>query len=207
MTLIGTENGSSRYAVYLVPPYQVAQPIAEIHQMLRKQFGFVAADRFQIHTTLKGFFKKVEGAMEPMTERLGAVFSDVEPFPVHFSGFRITDIGMGFDVSRIGEQPNPALMALRTQIVDAVRPFIAPDCDFIEVELGTPFAAHITLAFRDIPLTIYDDVLAYLEKAPLPTKPFTAQTFHLLQFFSADWTGAWWETITWKLLKSWYISN
>ncbi|MCP4419804.1 MAG: 2'-5' RNA ligase family protein [Chloroflexi bacterium] len=206
MIVTGAENNSSRYAVYLIPPYSVAQPVAEIHQMLRKQFGLVAADKFQIHATLKGFFKKVEEPLEPMTERLDRIFSDLEPFPVHFNGFRI-DIGIGLNVSRIGEEPNPAMVALRTQIVDAIRPFIAPDCDFVKEDLGSPFAAHVTLAFRDIPLTLYDDVFAYLEQAPLPIQPFTAQTFHLLQFFSQDWTGAWWETLTWQLLKSWHIAG
>ena len=46
-----------RYAVYLIPPYDVARRVTEVHTILRKQFGFTAADKFQIHATLKGFFK------------------------------------------------------------------------------------------------------------------------------------------------------
>ncbi|MCP5097839.1 MAG: 2'-5' RNA ligase family protein [Chloroflexi bacterium] len=205
--MIETESNSPRYAVYLIPPYEVAQSVTEIHQILRKQFGLVAADQFQIHATLKGFFKKVDGTLTPLVENLDPIFANLQPFTVHFNGFRVDDIGIGLNVSRINDQPNSDMVALRTQVVNAVRPFIDPDCDFVEEDLGNPFAAHITLAFRDIPLTIYDDVFAYLEKAPLPTKPFTAQTFHLLQFFSNTWTGTWWETLTWRLLKSWHIGN
>lgn len=197
----------SRFAIYLIPPYSVSCPVAEVHQMLRKQFGFVAADQFQVHATLKGFFKKIEGPVDPVTAHLDAIFSNLAPFPVHFNGFRIDDVGIGLNVVQIGDVPNPAMMALRTQIVDVIRPFIAPDCDFVKEDLDSPFAAHITLAFRDIPLSLYDDVLAYLENAPLPTQPFTAKTFHFLQFFSNDWAGAWWETLTWRLLKSWHIAD
>ncbi len=81
-------NADYRFAVYLIPPYQIAQPIAEVHQMLHKQFGFVAAGRFQVHATLKGFFKKGDGSLCELTERLDAIFAEKRPFPVHFNGFR-----------------------------------------------------------------------------------------------------------------------
>ncbi len=41
-----------------------------------------------------------------------------------------------------------------------------------EEDLSNPFWAHITLAFRDIPPSMYDEVLDYLREAPLPTEPF-----------------------------------
>lgn len=56
----------SRFALYLVPPYPVARDVAEIHAMLRKQFGLVVADNFQVHCTIKGFFKMVDGPWEPL---------------------------------------------------------------------------------------------------------------------------------------------
>ncbi|MBC8264836.1 MAG: hypothetical protein H8E47_12005 [Anaerolineales bacterium] len=46
--MVVTEHANSRFAVYLIPPYKVARAVAEIHQMLRKQFGFIAADQFQV---------------------------------------------------------------------------------------------------------------------------------------------------------------
>lgn len=194
-----------RYAVYLIPPYRVAQPVVEIHHMLRKQFGFVAADRFQAHVTLKGFFKKRPGSPEALAAKLDGVFAGRKPFPVHINGYRIDDIGMGLNVTEIDGAPNEALATVRAEIVDVVRPAIAPDCDFVAADLGSPFEGHMTLAFRDIPVALQPDVLAYLADAPMPSSPFVAQTFHYLVFHSQDWTGPWWETLTWRLLKSWHL--
>ena len=200
-----TEPSKSRFAVYLIPPYEVARAVAEIHQMLRKQFGFIAADQFQVHATIKGFFKKTPGPLEPLVERLDAAFAVERSFTVHFNGIGSTSIGMGLDISRIGEELNPEMMALRERVVDAVRPFIAPDCDFVEEDLGQPFWAHITLAFRDIAPSMQDEVLDYLREAPLPAEPFIADTFQFLEFFSQDWEGNWEQTLTWRLLKSWQV--
>jgi 2'-5' RNA ligase len=203
LSVIGPSD--CRFAVYLIPPYKVARAVAEIHRMLRKQFGFIAADQFQVHATIKGFFKKTPGPLEPLVERLDAAFAVQRPFPVHFSGVGRTSIGMGLDISHIGRELNPEMMALRERVVDAVRPFIAPDCDFVEEDLGQPFWVHITLAFRDIPVTMQDEVLDYLREAPLPTEPFVADTFHFLEFFSQNWERDWEQTLTWRLLKSWRV--
>ncbi len=200
-----TTQTDARFAVYLIPPYKIARDVAEIHHMLRKQFGFIEADQFQVHATLKGFFKKVDGPLAPLTERLDAIFADQAPFPVHFSGYRIDKGGIGLDIDHQDEQTNQPLMALRERVVEATRPFIAPDCEFVASDLGRPFQAHITLAFYDIPQTLYDDVLAYLQDAPLPTDPFIADTFHFLSFFSPDWSANWGPTLTWRLLKSWRL--
>lgn len=205
--MTATEHANSRFAVYLIPPYEVARAVTEVHRMLRKQFGFIAADQFQVHATIKGFFKKTPGPLEPLVERLDGVFAARRPFTVEFSGFRRDSVGIGLNVSRLGGELNPEMMALREQVVDAVRPFIAPDCDFVREDLGYPFRAHITLAFRDIPPSMQDDVLAYLRGAPLPGEPFTADTFHFLEFFSQNWQGDWEQTLTWRLLKSWRITN
>ena len=177
-------NQSSRFALYLIPPYGVSQLVMEIHQMLRKQFGLAAADRFQVHATVKGFFKKVEGPVEPLVDQLGAIFAEQRPFPIHFSGYRNDEIGIGLNVPLVDGKPNEELYAFRERVVSAVRPFIAQDCDFVASDLGNPYEAHVTLALRDIPLNLYDDVLAYLADAPLPSAPYVARDFHFLQFFS-----------------------
>ncbi len=199
------ENDNFRFAVYLIPPYSIAQKVANVHSVLRKQFGFIAAGQFQVHATIKGFFKKIEGDIQPMVERLDDVFAHQSPIPVQFNGYRIDKVGIGLNITRRDGRQNQELARFRERVVDAVRPFIAPDCDFVEKDLGAPFAAHITLAFRDIPVALQEDVLAYLQEAELPTEPFSADTFHLLQFFSQDWPGDWEQTLTWKLLKSWRL--
>lgn len=195
---------SSRFAVYLIPPYPISRDVAEIHALLGKQFGFKAAGRFQVHATIKGFFKKTPGPLEPISERLDAVFAAQRPFDVQFSGYRIDEIGIGLNLAAL-EAEGDELLAFRTRVVEAVRPFIAPDCDFVASDLGPPFQAHITLAFRDIPTNLYDQVFSWLADAPIPTGSFTASTFHFLEFFSEQWDGPWWEDLTWRLLKAWQL--
>lgn len=111
---------NSRFAVYLIPPYKVARDVTEIHRLLRKQFGFFAADRFQVHATFKGFFKKTAGPLEPLVERLDAVFAAQHPFAAHLCGFRIDSVGIGLDISRLGNEPNPDMTSLRERVVEAL---------------------------------------------------------------------------------------
>jgi 2'-5' RNA ligase len=199
------EFNQYRYAVYLIPPYNVSHRVEEIHRLLAKQFGFAAAAKFQVHATLKGFFKCSECTIDRLIANLDPIFENQEAFPVHFEGFHIDDVGFGLDVSRIGDDPNLPLHEFRSRVVDAVKPYIAGDCDFVESDLGSPFKAHITLAFRDISPEFRDSVLAYIEPALLPSEPFSADTFHLLEFHSEDWEGCWDKTLTWRLLKSWRL--
>ena len=54
---------------------------------------------------------------------------------------------------------------------------------------------------------VLDNALAYIQQAPLPSEPFIADTFHLLEFYSQDWAGDWAETLTWRLLHSWHVTR
>ena len=197
----------SRFAFYLVPPYKIARDITEIHALLEKQFGYSAAGRFQAHCTIKGFFKKNERSVETLISSLDKFLLTQPPFEVEFNGFRAKPTSIVLKLEDIDGQPNQRLLAFREQIVDITRPYIADDCDFIESDLGPPFRGHFTLAFRDIPLEMHPQVLAWLRSAPIPTGKFSADTFHFLEFFSEDWGGAWWETLTWKLHRAWSLDR
>lgn len=202
-----TNHPHNRFAVYLIPPYEIARTVAEIHRMLRKQFGLIAASRFPVHATLKGFFKATADPMNPLVERLDAIFAAQHPFPVHFCGIRRDPAGISLDISCLGEGPNPALLTLREQIVGAARPFVAPDCDFSGQEQEHPFGGHITLAFRVNPPALLDQILDYMQDARLPSEPFIVDTFYFLEFSSQDWAGDWAPTLTWRLLKSWRLGE
>lgn len=196
-----------RFALYMIPPYRVSRAVTEIHTVLRKQFGLIAADQFQVHATIKGFFKRVDGPLSPLITKLDAVFESQTAFPIHFCGYHVDDVAIGLNISCDGEFANRELMAVRKRVVDAVQPFIAPDCDFVASDLGPPFKAHITLAFRNILPSMQEDLLDYLREAPLPSEPFLAERFHFLEFHSREWSGHWERTLTWRLLKSWHLGN
>jgi 2'-5' RNA ligase len=196
-----------RYAVYLIPPYPIAQPVAEIHSMLRKQYGLIAADQFQVHATIIGFFKKADGPLEALTERLDQVFAAQHTIQIAINGLREDPVGIGLDISRLDGQFNPDLLALRQRAAEAVRPWVAPDPTRSAEKLDRPFHAHITLAFRDIPPALREDVRECIHRAPVPSEPFVADTFHFLAFSSEDWTGRWEQTLRWRVLKSWQLKS
>ena len=197
----------SRFALYLIPPYDVAEPIASVHSMLYRQFGFKAANRFQVHMTIKGFFKKIPGPIEPLLKKLDEVLLSQRSMGVEFNGFNIDEVGFGFDMSRFMGKPNQVLFDFRSQVVEVIKPYIASDCDFVERDLGRVFKTHITLAFRDVPASMYDYVFQYIKGAQLPSGTFLARNIHFLEFFSEDWPGLWWQTLTWRLLKVWQLND
>ncbi len=197
----------SRFALYLLPPYPLARDIAEVHSMLRKQFGFAAADRFPVHCTVKGFFKKNEKPVDRLVEELDAFFTDRGPLPVSIENQRVDPIGFGLSLLNLDGKPNQPFLKLREEVVEIILPYIADDCDFREHDLGHPYHPHITFAFRDIPNELYENVFAWLAPAPEMTGQFSADTYHFLEFFSDDWPGNWWETIRWRLIRSWRLEE
>jgi len=197
---------SSRFGFYLLPPYPIARDITEIHALLQKQFGFKAAGRFQVHCTIKGFFKKIDGPLEPLIQKLDTLLAWEKPIDVEINGIVNAYNALMLDLSRIGDTYNQPFAAYRNRVVNVIRPHIAPDCDFIKDDLGNPFMGHITLAFRDSPNELHQQVLHWLKSAPVPSGLFKADTFQFLEFSSDDWGGPWWKTLTWNLHKSWILS-
>ena len=197
---------NSRYGFYLLPPYRIAREIAEIHTMLEKQYGFKAAGRFQVHCPIKGFFKKRDEPITTLVNELDILLKDEKPLAVEINGVISTHESIVLDLSRLRDAYNQSFAEFRERIVDVIRPYIAPDCDFIEDDLGNPFMGHITLAFRDSPNELHEHILHWLVKAPVPSGLFMAKSFHFLEFYSDDWDRCWWETLTWKLHKSWVLT-
>ena len=196
---------NSRFAVYLIPPYQLSKEVAGVHYLLRKQFGFAAADRFPVHCTMKGFFKKNEKPASQLTEDLNQFFDNKTALPVSGDEYRTDPIGFRLSLMNRDGIPNTPFLDFRENLVDITRPYIADDCDFIDHDLGRPFHPHITFSFRDIPNELYDDIFAWMEAGPDLKGPFLAETFHFMEIFSEDWEGSWWETLTWRLIKSWRL--
>jgi len=196
----------SRFALYLIPPYQLSKQVAEIHTMLRKQFGFAAADRFPVHCTIKGFFKKNSKSTEDLQAEFDIFFQTQKPLPVSIEEYRVDPIGFGLNLMTLNGSKNTPFLELREKIVDITRPYIADDCDFKDHDIGREYHPHITFSFRDIPNEYYDDVFAWMEDGPDFKGQFQATTYHFLEFFSEDWEGDWWDSISWKLIKSWRLS-
>ncbi|NQT57888.1 MAG: hypothetical protein HQ557_02790 [Bacteroidetes bacterium] len=198
---------SLRYVFYLLPPIEIAERITKIHTILHKQFGIRAAGKFQVHATIKGFFlMKQDIDPHDLTSQLSEYLKDVFPFDTEFlPKLRMDPIGMGINL--VSTDAADQLLNFRNDIVKIIMPFISPDCDFADEDLGRDFEAHVTLAFRDIPQDLYTPVLSYINNLlPEPGKSFSAGDFQFAVFHSASWEGEWWKDLTWERIAHWSLS-
>jgi len=200
-----TETSNYRYGFYLRPDYATSKAIADAHQLLRAQYGFITAGLFMPHATIKGFCRS-DADIADMVTRLDAAFAGFKPCTVYNGG--IIKMGSGLVTSwqhlPDGVTPNPGLIEASDRSWAALEPLIHPDCDFRHRDpRGSQFHAHITVAMADIPRKMQDEVMAFLnEGGRLGSTSFVANTYHLFRF-KADWQANWWHTLTWDLLHSW----
>lgn len=202
------DRTKNRFAFYLLPPFSLVRDVDDVHRVLKKEFGLEAAGRFQVHATIKGFFKMRSGK-DPMElqKELDQCLLDWKAFPVRVChDLRVDEIGVGLNLEDEGEDHSRGLMGIREAIVDCILPYIDDDCDFSAEDLKNPFKAHITLAFRDITQDIQQPVLDYISEAlPDLQRSFTARDFQFVEYCSERWEHDWWTDLTWKRLKHWRL--
>lgn len=205
----------SRFGVYLIPPPEVVEQAVRIRDLLRSQFGFKAASKFPVHITLKGFFKP-NASLDALRESLNSILLTQQAFDIFISDINSFDKSViKFDVmwssaARADTQTkNVKLVALHTVVCDAVLPFVASDCDFTPHEgLREAYSAHITLAFKDIPPHLFDEAIQFCRYfLPFVPSHFRANKIQLFQFYSNNWAGFWWETLTWQILQTWTLQD
>lgn len=203
-------NPGIRYGWYLRPSYAMSRAQAEMHDLLRRQFGLVGGGVFMPHATLKGFFRSDAPAAE-IEDAFGKAVEGHEPFAVSNHGA----VGWGrgsivIDIHHTSDgERNEALQALHEAGWHAITPLIHPDCAFTAIEGAMEnFHAHLTLAMADVREDLFDEVMAFVREAgPIGPDVFTAEFVHLYAFHSEAWTGSWWKTLDWTLLQSWRLGG
>lgn len=201
-----------RYALYLRPSYKMCRAQAEVHDLLRRQYGLQAAGRFMPHATIKGFFRS-EASVEGIAARFDAALAGRRAFEVFSGGVTVfgreaiaLDVHAGPDGS-----PNTPLLELHRAAMEAALSLVDPSCEFTREELEFTkerFPAHLTLAMADIPARFFDEVLGFVHQAePIGPPSFLADTLHMFAFRSDEWGGRWWETLRWELLRSWRLAS
>lgn len=202
-------NPRIRYGLYLRPPYAMSRPQAEMHDLLRRQFGLEVGGMFMPHATIMSFFRS-DASMERIRGAIDAAMAGREPFTVVNRGPRpYGPRSITIDIHHLADgTPNPALVDLHRAVFDAIIPLVHPACEFAFGSWGGDnFRAHLTLAMADLPPFLYDEVLEFIREAgPIGPPSFTAEYVHLYAFESDDWAGAWWETMRWRDLASWRMA-
>jgi 2'-5' RNA ligase len=197
-----------RYGFYLRPSAAMSRAEAEIHDLLKRQYGLKVGGVFMPHATIKGFFKS-SASVEEMISLIDPVMADREPFPVYSAGpipFGKAGIALSIQTMPDG-RINQALQDLHEAVLDVLLPIVDEDCNFTWDDwVRERFHAHLTLAMADIPEAMFDEILAFVrDLEPIGPAIFTAEAFHLFSFESDDWAGLWGETLTWSLLHSWRL--
>ena len=86
-------------------------------------------------------------------------------------------------------------------MLDATAPLVVPDRFEAEEYVRDAFRAHVTLAMADIPAARFAAVLADARsREPIGPRVSTAAAVQVAVFESTDWSGRWWETMTWRVV-------
>lgn len=199
-----------RYGWYLRPSFAMSRAQAEIHDLVRRQFGYNGGGVFMPHATIKGFFRS-DASVADLIAAFDTAVEGRQPFPVYNAG--PTRYGRGSAVLDVNAMPdgrvNEPLRAIHVAGWDAIEPLIHPECAFSAIEPKYDnFFAHLTLTMADVPDEMGDEVWAFLRQAgQIGPQVFTADYVHLYAFESAGWSARWWETLEWKLLHSWALTS
>jgi hypothetical protein len=201
-----------QYGLYLIPPPHLLHPIGLAHQLMKTEFNSRIAGAFMVHCTVKGFFKLADGATPAdFTPALDDLFERTPAFQTALTGLRDINRGEGKSSILLGMDLTRAFHDLHNAVWEVVQPYIAPDCLFSPVEPAGPnFLPHITVAQWDAPSdpglhAQLAGLCQYIYDTSLKGA-FRASDLQLIEFYSEDWAGNWWETLRFKHLKGWQLA-
>src|SRR5262249_3466228 len=108
---------------------------------------------------------------------------------------------------------NPRLQDLRNGIYHHIDPeFVHPECPFTPDERRYGFAAHITLAFKDLAFADLIEAVEYAQQRATRLgllRPFQARTVTLYRFTTEApaWEDShlWWESLRYEALHTWRL--
>ncbi|WP_427007607.1 2'-5' RNA ligase family protein [Pseudarthrobacter sp. H2] len=206
-----------RYGVFLRPSAELGSAALAAYDVVTRQFGFTAAAAYPPHMTLVGNF-----AVDPahgedgLVAVLNGVLEGAPALAIHNSGLGLqfgTSIGYQVDGDGHGGI-NTGLHALVGRLFDGisrVRVFPASDRRMAQrrLEGGHTFQGHVTVLGHDGSRNpeLVREVLDYL--APLGLDgpaSYRGDTVTLYRFNSDNWSGDYWETMDWEVIRSWALS-
>ncbi|MEU1300387.1 2'-5' RNA ligase family protein [Streptomyces shenzhenensis] len=201
-----------RYGVYLRPDPVTCAAVTAVTSQLRAQYGLVSAGAFPPHATLVGS-RHVPGPVEELVDAVTRAVTGVPAFTVHNAGVRHQGVGLVYDVHHLadGITPNTAFVDLAARIDATVTPLETPAPN----PAGNPFdadtfRAHLSLLSHDMYVRpdLFAEVEEYVLGLPVPfSDNFPGDTVTLYRTSSEDWTGRWWQTLTWEHVHTWRLRH
>jgi len=196
-----------RFGFYLRPSFAMSRAQAELHALMKRQFGLITAGAFMPHATIKGFFRS-DAAIADMKAALDPVLANRPSFTVVNNGPVAWKTSVVLDIMH-DEQgaKNPELQKLHEDAIAVLLPLVHPECPNTPNErMGDDFYAHLTLVQGAPREDLFPEIHEFLQDAePIGPRRFTAEYVHLYAFRSDEWDGDWGQTLTWELLHSWKL--
>ncbi|KJC64311.1 heme utilization protein [Agreia bicolorata] len=200
-----------RYGIYLRPDAKTCRAVTVVTDQLRAQYGLLSAGAFPPHATLVG--SQPFGFNEnEVIEAVTALLANREAFEVHNAGIRSQGIGYVYDVSQNADGTvNDELVSLARDIDAAVEPLRRPmnnplPNDFVP-EL---FRGHLSLASHDLYVRpdLHEEVGEFIRELDVPVPAsFAGRSVVMYRTASPDWSGRWWQTMTWEHVHSWVLAG
>ncbi len=206
-------NTYPQYGIYLIPPPHLLSSIGQAHQLLATEFNARLAGRFMVHCTVKGFFKLKDGASPAdFIPALDEMFITTPAFPTEIIELWKLNRGSNGASILLGMERTEIFHKLHNDVWELVQPYIAPDCLFSPSEPAGPnFMPHITLGQSDVPTEpgLFEQAAAlcqHILDSSLKGQ-FLARSMQLIEFYSEDWAGNWGNTLNYKQLKGWQLTE
>lgn len=204
----------TRYGIFLRPDPTTCWIVTQVTIALKRQFGLVSAGAFPPHATLVGNLH-TKATEDELLSVLDEAFDGIGPLAVFNSGIERNGDRYGYNLNNdaTGEALNAALGEVAERVRRAVQPlWNSPDQKdlFAPMLTAYSFAAHLSLAAHELAVDnrLSDEVGEFLAELPIvPPTSFVARWYSLFEFRSADWTGHWWEDMTWRHLRSWHVGS
>jgi 2'-5' RNA ligase len=201
------------YGVYLLLPTGLAAQIDTLRADLERRYGCHAARSFMVHCTLKGFFRLAEGKTEEQVQQA------LEPVLATFPAFEVQQKAITQVLSSVlidlASRENPRFEELYNALFHQIDPeFVHPDCLFTPDERKYGFAAHISLALKDLLAKYVNEAEEFAQQAAKERDllhPFLARTVVLYRFTTqaSSWEDdqQWWKTFQYTALHTWRLRS
>lgn len=171
-------KGMGKYFVGLLPPAALESQFKMLKQGIAEQFQVKYALQAPAHLTLKMPFRYKEAKERELGVRLTTLLETQAPFLL-----QLTRIGH-FGRRNIHQQvaPNESLLQLQTNL----RSFCKRSLHLVEELSDRNFQPHITLAYKDLKPTHFEEVLAFAQKNAVSTE-FLAEKAYLMKKVEGRW--------------------